>query len=575
MSGMGSCHALHRASRLALPFALASVLLAMPALSQGADLLQPDASSSPLPGASHQPGVSGTPARAPDRRRSRVPDFDGDGFADVAIGAPRASHGRKASGEVHVVYGSVTGLRTSSRQVLSQGRGGLSEELEAGDNFGWSIGCGDFDGDGFGDLAVGSRHEDIGGVLEAGGVVVVHGSAAGLLPGSSRALSQESPGLGEQPERGDQFGWSLVAADFDADGFDDLAVGAHLEDSVARDAGVVHVLRGSADGLTGRRSQRWQQGSSGLAGIPEDMDHFGRTLAAADFDGDGFADLAIGAPYEDRGPDRVGVVHVLHGSRRGLVAAGSQTWSQDTPGILDSSEERDQFGQSLAAGDIDGDGFGDLVVGVWFEDYRNALSNEGGFHVIYGSPDGLLAVDDQFWNEDRPGVLGQARTSERFGQVLTVADFDGNGRDDVAVGTPSTDLGGLHDNQGAIHIFDGSPRGLTAIGDQVLLQGHGGLGERPERDDHFPSGLAAADVDGDGFADLLAGVPWEDRATMDDGLLQVIHGSALGLDPDREQLVDILGAGPDAGNRRGAQFGWSLSGASPHSGVPRTTEPDT
>ena len=502
------------------------------------------------------------------------PDFDGDGFADLAIGAPHAAAGRKAAGEVHVVYGSAASLDLGSRQVWGQDSKGLREKAEHGDQFGWSMASGDFDGDGFTDLAIGARFEDRG-ATDAGLVHILYGTVDGLSARRSQRWTQASPGIADKPERDDQFGWSMAAGDFDGDGRDDLAIGAHQEDRGARNAGVVHILYGHRAGLRAKDAQYWSQDSPGINETAEPDDQFGRTLAVADFDGDGMADLAIGSPYEGRTQDRVGVVHVLHGSRRGLTAKGAQVWHQDAPGIAEQAEKRDQFGQSLAAADFDGDGHGDLVVGVWFEDYRNLLSNEGGFHVIYGSPAGLRSKGNQFWHQDRPGTRDKAHVSDRFGQVLTAADFDGDGHDDLAVGIPSTDLGkGVHENRGAVHVFRGSRRGLTTDGDRYLSQKTRGVLDRPERNDHFGEALASADFDGDGFADLAVGIPYEDRKARDDGAVYVVHGSARGVRPSRDLLIGLTREGLDRRPMRKAHFGWAMAGQHSNSGVPRTADPE-
>jgi hypothetical protein len=505
---------------------------------------------------------------------SHRPDFNGDGYADLAVGAPYADVLHRHTGIVHVLHGGPRGLRGGSRQVWSQASEGIADKPERGDHFGWALTHGDFDGDGFSDLAASARWEGPEG-RDAGAVHVLYGTPDGLSASRSQLWRQDSPGIPGRPGHQDEFGYVMVAGDFDGDGHDDLAIGTPREDFGARDAGAVQVLYGGPAGLTAARAQAWHQGSPGVADRPETGDGFGKALAAGDFDGDGLTDLAIGAPYESRGINRSGVVHVLRGTRRGLTGRGSQLWHQDAPGVRERAEERDQFGQSLAAGDFDGDGRDDLAVGVWFEDHRNDLSNEGLVQVFYGSRRGLTADRDQLWHQDRPGVLDRRQDSDRFGQALAALDLDGDGFDDLAVGAPSSDLDrGIHQNRGAVHVFRGSRRGLTARGDRYLTQDTPGLADRSEAWDHFGETVAGADFDADGFDDLVIGVPYEDLVGRDDGAVHVVPGSKRGLDLSRDRLWGPHGEGLPRSWRVSSRFGWSLAGERSGDGSPRTGRPD-
>src|SRR5829696_4809956 len=201
----------------------------------------------------------------------------------------------------------------------------------------------DFNGDGTADLAIGAPGEN----SSSGVVHVLYGSGTGLTATGSQLWSQDSPGIAGAPEAGDIFGFALAAGDFNGDTRADLAIGAPGENSFA---GVVHVLYGSGTGLTATGSQLWSQDSPGIAGAAEPDDIFGEALAAGDFNGDGAADLAIGASGEN---SFAGVVHALYGSATvGLTATGSQVWSQDSPGIAGGAEAFDVFGETLAAGTL-------------------------------------------------------------------------------------------------------------------------------------------------------------------------------------------------------------------------------
>jgi hypothetical protein len=209
----------------------------------------------------------------------------------------------------------------------------------------------DFNGDGAADLAIGVPGED-----DFSGVVqVLYGaSPGGLTAVGSQLWSQNSPGIASAPEPGDQFGSVLAAGDFNGDSAADLAVGVPGENDFS---GVVQVLYGSSPGgLTGTGSQLWSQNSPGIASASESGDEFGFALAAADFNGDAAADLAVGVEGEN---NFAGVVQVLSGaSPGGLTGIGSQLWSQNVAGIAGTAETSDFFGATLAAGSLGTGGAG-------------------------------------------------------------------------------------------------------------------------------------------------------------------------------------------------------------------------
>lgn len=234
-----------------------------------------------------------------------------------------------------------------------------------------------------------------------------------------------------------------VWADFNGDGFADLAVGALQEDigSVV-DAGAVNVIYGSAGGLAALDNQLWNQNSASIQEIAETSDRFGAALAAGDFNGDGFDDLAVGVPGEGGGIFGTGAVNVLYGSVSGLSANGNQLWTQDSANIKDVAEVADGFGAALGAGDFNGDGRDDLAVGVPTEDVNVCSfawcgrADAGAVNVIYGSVTGLTAANNQFWTQDSSGIQGVVGSTEGFGFSLATGDFDHDGVADLAVGVP-------------------------------------------------------------------------------------------------------------------------------------------
>jgi len=169
-----------------------------------------------------------------------------------------------------------------------------------------------------------------------------------------------------------------LQADFNNDGAEDLAVGVPGEAvNGVQFAGVVHVLYGSAGGITGTGSQLFTQ----VGDTPEAYDQFGAELAAGDFNHDGFADLAASAPDESVGSlGGAGAVSVLYGSATGLTSSGGQLFTQ----VGSTPEEGDGFGVGLATGDFNHDGFADLAAGAPWEDV-GSVGDAGAVSVLYGS----------------------------------------------------------------------------------------------------------------------------------------------------------------------------------------------
>lgn len=479
-------------------------------------------------------------------------DFDSDGLADLPIGVPGENlSGVRDAGGFAVLYGSASGPDTTSTQSWHQDSAYIKGRAEEGDRLGAAFACGDFDGDGWDDLAVGAPGEATsGGVQGAGAVNVFFGSASGLTD-RDQMITQATNGVIGKATDFDAFGASLAAGDFDADGYMDLAVGAPGDDSGTRSGGAVNVLYGTPTGLAGS-VQLWTQASADIASNPEWGDRFGAALGVADFNGDGYPDLAIGSPGEGIGPRAsAGAVVTIHGSDAGLTAETAGFWHQDVDGVRGKSEAFDEYGAALAAADFDGDGYGDLAVGVPGENLVVA-ADAGLVSVLFGTASGLSPARDQIWHQDRDYVKGHAGTGDRFGQDLVAADFDGDGHIDLAVAIPGEKVGSAS-NAGAVSVFFSSAAGLTDR-DVLLTADEGAVSHATNQ--AFGTSLGVGDFDGNSHADLVVGVP---RARVSGssggGLAAVFSGVSAGSFSGTAMVISQDTAGVPGSPESGDGFG--------------------
>lgn len=274
-------------------------------------------------------------------------DFNGDHCADLAIGVPYEDYNQepfiKDAGVVHVLYGSPSGLSGEDSDYWLQEGPDIQGEPDDYDQFGFSLVAGYFNLDDYADLAIGIPGETVNGHFEAGAVSVLHGTSSGLTALYNHFWHQDVGAVYDIAEDDDHFGRTLASGDFNMDGFEDLAVGVSSEnlDSIT-EAGAVHVFFGTNIGLDPLNNQfLWDSSSTHYT-------RFGSSLASGLFNGDGYWDLAIGAPGKDvDSVDRAGEVTILYGYSSGLVDIPFR-WNQDDMVGLESAEDNDRFGQSLA-----------------------------------------------------------------------------------------------------------------------------------------------------------------------------------------------------------------------------------
>jgi hypothetical protein len=432
-------------------------------------------------------------------------DFDTDGYTDLAIGAPHENiegFGTE-QGTVTVLYGSALGLTADRAQYWTQDSPGIKDLVEPGDLLGRSVYGADFNGDGYDDLAIGVAYEDVRGAYDSGAVNVIYGSPAGLTSAGNQFISQDTVGVLDQAERTERFGWSVTGADYNADGFDDIAIGVPGEGlGGSLLAGAVNVLYGSAGGLTSIGNQFWNQDADGMLDEVEQNDLFGRNVVHGDFNADGYADLIMAVPSEDVGDIEVpdtGACAVVYGSAAGLdvnAGPGNQLWSQDSPGIKDRSEENDHFCRHVGVGDYNGDGYQDMSVGVVSEDIGN-IPDPGAVNVLYGGTDGLTSAGNQLWSQDSPDILGEAEFLDAFGRAAAGFDFNGDGFSDLAVGVPGDHVLGLL-AAGSVNVIYGSASSLISAGNQLWNMDSPDMLGNPQNGALFGAGLPGIPAGGCG-----------------------------------------------------------------------------
>lgn len=422
-------------------------------------------------------------------------DFNGDGYGDLAVGTPEADEtGKFSGGCVVVTYGSASGVSARRSIVLSQNSPGIPGAGERGDQFGESLTGGDLDADGYADLVVGSPLETVDGIDRAGMVTVIWGGPMGLNSGGTALLSPA-------PASGEQFGAALAVADVDGDGQANLVVVAnervrYYGDGLDRvtpvppiDAtggfGGTEVLvdeavagnftgTGSAGLVVGGRDRsdpgrRWLGyyvgGPGGLAfhgDLTAGAPGTGGIATAGDIDNDGYSDLITGTP--ETGPDGAGSITIRYGSPGG-PGEGSRapiTFSADSAGVPGVAEAGDHFGASVAAGDVTGDGYADLAVGVPDEDIGRHR-NVGGVVVLRGSARGMTTVDAQTIHQDTAGVPGVPEAGDRFGSAVRFTDVNADNRADLAISAAGEDVTPRGSHDGAVWLLRGSATGVTSM----------------------------------------------------------------------------------------------------------------
>ena len=504
---------------------------------------------------------------APAASQAATGDFDGNGFDDLAIGTPDEDVGAAsvdAAGAVNVLYGRATGLSARGDDLWTQDSPGVRGVAEDGDHFGAALASGDFDGDGFDDLAIGAPSEDLttaGGVeADAGAVSVLYGSGDGLRVAGNQSLRQHPDAPGGGLQAGAAFGSALLATDFNRDdGRDELVVGAPRQDisdagGPNPDAGVVAIVTGRSDGLAPGSALVLSQGGAEVEGD----DLFGSSLTAGTFTGDRFPDLVLGAIGEDEGGafDTGSLLIFLN---VGTTTALAGPFTQEDIGSL--VESNDRFGDALVAADFGRSGRNNLAIGMPREDV-GSTADAGVVVVVYtesgeldwANPDSFLATD----------VGDAVEASEAFGASLAALDLTFGPQTDLAVGVPLENSPTAADH-GAVGVIPGDDEGLSHAGGGSFTQDP--IGDAEEPGDLFGATLAAGRFGRGPRDDLAIGSPWETLGTTSQaGLVHTAFGEVGPFGPLDSQRWHQNRRGVRESAAPGDHFGTAL--APPGAGGP-------
>jgi hypothetical protein len=362
---------------------------------------------------------------------------------------------------------------------------------QASGNFGHSVAVGDVNGDGKADIAVGAHSQVVGGNEDQGRAYVFSGSNGSLL------FTLDIP----NPQGGAYFGHSVALGDVNDDAKADIAVGAVFEDVGGNeDQGRAYVFSGADGSLLFTLDTP----------NPQAVAWFGYSLAVGDVDGDGKADIAVGAHREDIGGNEdQGRAYVFS------EADGSLLFTVDLP----NPQAVAWFGVSLAVGDVNGDGKADVAVGALYEDV--AGNDDQGRAYVFSGADGSL-----LFTLDTPNPQAYAH----FSRSLAVGEIDGDGKGDIAVGASGEDVGG-NVEQGRAYVFSGADGSLLFTLDTP----------NPQAYVYFGRSLAVGDLNGDGKGDIAVGAPRQNVAYSAQGrayAFSLASGCEPGVDTDFDGFDD-------------------------------------
>ncbi len=477
------------------------------------------------------------------RSVSNAGDVNGDGFDDVIVGAFGADPNSIFSGSSYVVFGQASGFSATMDLSSLNGNNGFRLDGEVYDFSGRSVStAGDVNGDGFDDVIVGASSADQNG-YESGSSYVVFGRASGFNATMDLSSLNGSNGFSLDGEAASDFSGCSVstAGDVNGDGFDDLIVGAFGADPNGIFSGSSYVVFGQASGFSATMDLSSLNGNNGFRLDGEAAsDYSGRSVSTAgDVNGDGFDDLIIGA-YGTASS------YVVFGKASGFSAAMDLSSLDGSNGFRLDGAAGDYSGGSVStAGDVNGDGFDDLIVGAPFVSLNGSYS--GSSYVVFGQASGFSATMDLSTLNGSNGFRldGEAKFDLSGWSVSTAGDVNGDGFDDLIVGAWGADPNGGASGSsyiifGRSNFGSGLPEILGTSGDDTLTG--------TSAAEYFKAGDGNDNLIGRGGADIFDGGTGNDKIRVADLSFASIGGGA-GID-----VLHLAGTGlnlnlADSGDR--------------------------
>lgn len=439
---------------------------------------------------------------------AQILDISGDGKSDVIIGAPLAND----VGEVYIFYSNFAqSLLTGSDTSTSRANYTLSEG-SAGDQFGYSAAIGsDINGDGFADVIVGAPYADDT-AMDNGRVYIYYGD-----PPSSMNITPDIIIRGS--DSNGHLGFAVSpAGDVNGDGFDDIIIGAPDKYQSGRPyAGAAYIFYGGP--LIGNKPGYPKNLSVDDADVilmgENSQDKFGSAVSwGGDFNGDGYDDVIIGAPLARIGGNPMGRAYIYY---------GGPTMNSIVDVKITAEGSFDQLGSSVArGGDIDGDGYGDVIVGAPYADVNTAGDERGRAYIIYGGKSVNTDIDLASPSSSITVLSGLIDKAFLGTSVGYAGDVNNDGYSDVVVGGWYRGMDALFKGRAYVYLGGGSMRDTAEdTTPDVTFTGE-------NQEDRFGTAVAGAgDIDGDGFYDILVGAYLADGSGTDRGRVYLYLGGAL------------------------------------------------